>query len=86
MAAGIPVIASDFPYWKEIISRCACGLTVNPSDPEAMKEAVSKLLENEAMAASMGQNGREAIEKEFNWEAEEKRLIAFYNQIAHGKN
>jgi glycosyltransferase involved in cell wall biosynthesis len=86
MAAGIPVIASDFPYWKEIISRCVCGLTVNPADPEAMKEAVSKLLDNEAMAASMGQNGREAIEKEFNWEAEEKRLIAFYNQIAHGKN
>jgi glycosyltransferase involved in cell wall biosynthesis len=85
MAAGIPVIASDFPYWKEIISRCGCGITVNPADPESIKKAVIALLENETWAASMGQKGREAIEKEFNWEVEEKRLIAFYTQIIDGR-
>jgi glycosyltransferase involved in cell wall biosynthesis len=83
MAAGIPVIASDFPYWEEIISRCGCGLTVNPDNPESIKQAVTALLGHEKPAASMGQKGREAIEKEFNWEAEEKRLIAFYNRITH---
>jgi len=30
MAAGLPVIASDFPVWRDIVDRFQCGLLVDP--------------------------------------------------------
>lgn len=83
MAAGIPVIASDFPFWTEIVTRWGCGTTVNPADPVAMAEALKNLLAHPSLSNEMGKKGREAVEREFNWEAEEKRLIAFYNHLLH---
>jgi glycosyltransferase involved in cell wall biosynthesis len=35
MSASLPVIASDFPLWRDIVQRHACGLCVDPSDPSA---------------------------------------------------
>ena len=30
MAAGLPVIASNFPLWESIINKYNCGICVNP--------------------------------------------------------
>jgi glycosyltransferase involved in cell wall biosynthesis len=83
MAAGLPVIASDFPYWTKIVREAGCGLTVNPEDPEALLHTVKTLLSDEALMAEMGANGRRAIETHFNWQAEERKLMDFYTRILH---
>ena len=81
MSAGIPVIASDFPLWREIIGGNNCGLLVDPLDPVAIAKAIDYLVENPREAERMGKNGRRAIELRYNWESEEKKLLGFYDKI-----
>ncbi len=81
MAAGLPVIASDFPLWREIVHGAGCGLLVNPLDPGAIADAMQWILEHPQEAANMGQRGRAAIEALYNWESESQKLIALYRRV-----
>jgi glycosyltransferase involved in cell wall biosynthesis len=81
MSAGIPVIASDFPLWREIILGNDCGLLVDPLNPEQIAKAIDKLIRDPERAERMGQNGRRAVEERYNWGAEERKLISFYDNI-----
>ena len=81
MAAGLPIIASDFPLWKEIIEGNNCGLTVNPLNPREIGKSVEYLIEHPGEAKRMGENGRKAVLKEYNWENEEKKLLKVYEKL-----
>jgi glycosyltransferase involved in cell wall biosynthesis len=78
MAAGIPVIASDFPLWRKIIEDAGCGLLVDPLDTRAIATAIERLITNPAEAEAMGQRGRVAVKEHFNWANEEQTLLSFY--------
>jgi len=81
MAAGIPVIASNFPLWREIVEGNECGLTVDPLDLQAIADAISYLIEHPDEAHEMGRNGRCAVERMYNWESEAENLLAVYERI-----
>jgi glycosyltransferase involved in cell wall biosynthesis len=81
MSAGIPVIASDFPLWRKIISGNDCGLLVDPLDPESIAKAINFLLENPKEAQRMGENGRRAVEQKYNWTTEKKKQFKFYENV-----
>lgn len=81
LAAGLPIIASDIPHYKEIIEVNNCGFCVNPFDIESIADKVSLLINNNQIAEEMGLNGRNAIEKYYNWENEGKKLIELYKTI-----
>ncbi|HHX67471.1 MAG TPA: glycosyltransferase family 4 protein, partial [Gallicola sp.] len=81
MSAGLPVIASHFPLWKEIVEGNRCGLTINPLNPQEIADAIRYIFENPNEAEEMGQRGREAVETKYNWLKEEKKLLAFYELI-----
>ena len=81
MAAGLPVVASNFPLWKEIVEGNNCGLTVNPLDPREIADAVEYLLEHPEEAEAMGRNGRKAVMEKYNWENESKKLLDLYEEL-----
>lgn len=81
MSAGIPVIASNFPLWKDIIEVNKCGICVDPLNPNEIANAVSYLANNPEKAERMGRNGQDAIKKKYNWEQERQKLIAAYNSL-----
>ncbi|MEE1867162.1 glycosyltransferase family 4 protein [Pseudomonas auratipiscis] len=81
MAAGIPVIASDFPLWREIIEKSKCGLLVDPMNPVSIAQAIDSLMDDSEAARLMGENGRKAVRSTYNWGNESLKLVAFYKQI-----
>lgn len=83
MSAGIPVIASNFSLWREIIEGNDCGLCVDPMNPAAIAEAIDFLVENPERSQQMGENGKQAVYKRYNWSIEEKKLVELYNDLAN---
>lgn len=81
MAAGLPVIASDFPGLREIIEGNACGLLVDPGDPAAIAAAMREVLADPARAREMGRRGRRAVATQYNWEGEFPKLLELYEAI-----
>ena len=81
MSAGIPVIASDFPLWREILIGNDCGILVDPMDPTAISVAIDSLVGDRALARRLGENGAKAVLERYNWTIEEKKLFQFYSEI-----
>ena len=81
MSAGVPVIASDFPHWRDIVEGNDCGLCVDPLDPHAIATAIDRLTGDPALARRMGENGREAVKQRYNWAIEERHLLALYDRL-----
>ena len=81
MSAGIPVIASNFPLWADIVNSTECGLLVNPRDSRQIAHAIDWMVSNPDEARRMGLNGQKAVADRYNWASEERRLLAFYKDL-----
>ncbi|MBN1291309.1 MAG: glycosyltransferase, partial [Candidatus Latescibacteria bacterium] len=81
MAAGIPVIASDFPLWRKIVEEANCGLLVNPKKPENIADAIVSILKNPEKSETMGKCAYDWVRKNYSWENEQKTLLDLYNTL-----
>lgn len=85
MSSGIPVIASNFPLWREIIEGSGCGICVDPFDPAAIAAAIDYLIGHPDIAQSMGARGRKAVLEKYNWGVEATKLTDFYGARSHAE-
>jgi glycosyltransferase involved in cell wall biosynthesis len=81
MAAGLPIISSNFPLLKNIIEEHNCGICVDPTNSKEIAEAIKYLFHNPEKAQKMGENGREVVIKKYNWEQESKKLLKLYEEL-----
>jgi glycosyltransferase involved in cell wall biosynthesis len=79
MAAGIPVVASDFPAWQAMVD--GCGLTVAPKSPQDLANAITYLLSHPEAAELMGRQGRVKVQQQYNWSNEERNLLRLYADL-----
>ncbi len=81
MHEGVPVIASNFPFWKSIIEDNNCGICVDPESPEEIAGALKKIMTSPELAKSMGERGKVLVETKYNWEIEEGKLLNLYQTL-----
>jgi glycosyltransferase involved in cell wall biosynthesis len=81
MALGLPVVCSDFPVYREVAGATGAGITVDPTKPEQIADAIESLVRDPARARRMGEAGREAVRTRFNWQAESTKLLDLYHQL-----
>lgn len=78
MQMGIPVIASDFLLWCDLVKDV--GYMVDPRDELAIAKATLELLNN-PNSERMGKIGRDLVTNKYNWELEGQKLVSLYQKI-----
>ncbi|QBZ83714.1 Phosphatidyl-myo-inositol mannosyltransferase [Hydrogenovibrio crunogenus] len=78
MAAGLPVVASNFPLWESIVNEAGCGKLVDPLSVKEIAVAIRDICENVDLSSRYARAGREAALANYSWASEEKVLLKFY--------
>jgi len=85
MAAGLAVVASDFPQVREVVVGSGAGLVTDTRSPEMIARALSALLADRDAARQMGERGRAAVDARYNWATSAQTLLAVYGRIVPGQ-
>lgn len=81
MASGVPVVSTQVGAIPEVVRDKRTGILVQPSDSNALANAIIELIENENLRKKMGTEGRKIIEKEYNWENIAKKYENVYYNL-----
>jgi len=82
-AAGRPVVATDLPSIRSLLTDGREGLLFRDDDPESLATAVRTLLDDPALAARLASAARARAE-EFTWEARARKLVGFLEEMVRG--
>jgi glycosyltransferase involved in cell wall biosynthesis len=81
MASGKPVIASDLPGVRAVVSDGQDGLLVRRGDASNLAQAIGRLLDDSRLRRQMGQQGRCKVEAQYAWPRIIPRLVEFYEEV-----
>ncbi|MBV8219164.1 MAG: glycosyltransferase family 4 protein, partial [Solirubrobacterales bacterium] len=78
-AAGIPVVASDIPGYRDVVRDGVDGVLVPPADPRALAEALRQLWEQPGRLAELGRAGAAAARR-FAWSDVASQILDVYHE------
>jgi glycosyltransferase involved in cell wall biosynthesis len=81
MACGKPVIASNLPGVRSVVSDGEDGLLVRPGDAEDLAEKIQMLLDAPQRRREMGERGRDKVEEKYAWPKIIPRLVRVYKEV-----
>ncbi len=82
MAMKKPIVATDCTPLKRIIEETQSGIVVPSGDYSAMAKAIENIFQNPVLARQMGENGRKAVERKYNWKIESEKLFPVYERLS----
>jgi glycosyltransferase involved in cell wall biosynthesis len=78
MMCGIPLITN---VATEIVNETQCGIIVDYNNIDHIREAVVNLRDNLYLRKRLGDNGRNAFLRKYNWNAMEQKLFKIYQEL-----
>lgn len=78
MAEGCPTIYSSLASGPELIQHGRNGLLVDPADPNQIARHIISVLQDDRLAADLGEAGRNRVEREFSLPVLLARNVEFY--------
>jgi glycosyltransferase involved in cell wall biosynthesis len=81
MATGIPVVATDVKGDRDLVRHEETGLLVPPRDPEALAQAILKLLQDEDLAERMGKRAREIAVSELSLDKIVEQTVVIQEEL-----
>ncbi|HZV52975.1 MAG TPA: MSMEG_0565 family glycosyltransferase [Candidatus Dormibacteraeota bacterium] len=83
MAAGLPVIASDIPVFREYLEPGRGVLLVPPEDRDALASTMARLATDPELRASLARQGPE-VAAAYRWERCGRQHLALYRRLLEG--
>lgn len=80
-AMGLPVVASRTGGLESLVEDGVTGFLVDPENPEALAEALLRLLKNPALSRSIGSAARRKAEQEYGAEKMVEKIIKVYEKV-----
>jgi phosphatidylinositol alpha-mannosyltransferase len=80
MAAGVPIVASDIHGYKGVVRRGEQGLLTPPREPQAVADAIVRLLADPSLRARMAASGIERA-RQMSWESVAARVDDYYGFV-----
>jgi glycosyltransferase involved in cell wall biosynthesis len=74
LAAGRPIVATDLPSTREILSHEQNALLVPPGDPSALAAAIQRLLDDRSLATRLARAAFDSAPR-YSWDARAKALL-----------
>ena len=81
LAVETPVIGTDIEGHPELITEGETGLLVPPRNPDALAQAILRVLENPLRAQGMARAGRKRVEAQFSLAQKIQRTEALYQRL-----
>ncbi|MDZ7687767.1 MAG: glycosyltransferase family 4 protein [Halobacteriales archaeon] len=81
MAFGTPILITDTEAMRRIVEKEDCGVVAESTEPEEISEKLLELYRNPELADELGENGKEAAEREYNFEKEGVKLMKVYESV-----
>ncbi len=85
MATGRPVVASSISGYASVMTQGQEGILVPPKQEVPLAQAITRLLKDENLRATMGRAGRATAEK-YGWERVGRQVLEFYTRTLESKN
>jgi colanic acid/amylovoran biosynthesis glycosyltransferase len=86
MAVGVPVIATNVAGTSELIEDGRSGLLVRPADPQALADAVVRMINDYPFRLRASKLGRQKVEDEFDVGKETAKLNDYLLESCRGEN
>jgi glycosyltransferase involved in cell wall biosynthesis len=86
MAQGTPVLATDLPSVREIITDKKNGRLVRPDRPAELSRAIRFLLDYPDYAKEIGENGYKTVVEKYNWQQKISELTELYSNLIKFEN
>jgi glycosyltransferase involved in cell wall biosynthesis len=81
MAFGLPIIGSNFGTIQNYITKSGAGVCIPSADSKALANAIIMLLKDKVKSKQLGLNGMAAVDREYNWNNESKKLLQLYHDL-----
>ena len=80
MAAGTPVVASDIPASRTMLTDQEAAILVPPKDHVALARALMRIADNPEKGRRMAEAGRQRT-LDFTWSTIADRVLAYYEEL-----
>jgi glycosyltransferase involved in cell wall biosynthesis len=81
MLMGKPVVVSSCKSLQRVVEETGSGLSFKAGDRQALASAVVKL-KDEGVRRRLGEAGRRAVLKKYNWGRTSSKLVRIYEHLA----
>lgn len=84
LAFEVPVVASDLPALREIVTEDVDGLFFKSEDPSDLADKLRILLDDEIARERMGRAGREKVLRTRTWSSNAEKISDLYESLLKG--